>query len=275
MTKYYNADISLYPAKRDLSNGLGQFQALAANLGINSQNNDQSFNIPDVVKSRRIASKAIERKWSAVNGESIGLISLWGLNTSPWYSLSEKEYNPTIVFEKAIKKFEDHVKVYEDPISGLIKITTTFQDPIIAAEVANFIGNQVELYIQKENSAQSTKEKLFISDRLFIVKNELENAELELKSFKEKNRGYEDSPELLMFFSQLFREVEAKQQVYLTLQQQLELARINEVKQSPILHVLDYAVPPIRKSSPQNILFLISFFSLGLLFSVLSTVFRY
>ena len=275
LTKYYNADISLYPAKRDLSNGLGQFQALAANLGINSQNNDQSFNIPDVVKSRRIASKAIERKWSAVNGESIGLISLWGLNTSPWYSLSEKEYNPTIVFEKAIKKFEDHVKVYEDPISGLIKITTTFQDPIIAAEVANFIGNQVELYIQKENSAQSTKEKLFISDRLFIVKNELENAELELKSFKEKNRGYEDSPELLMFFSQLFREVEAKQQVYLTLQQQLELARINEVKQSPILHVLDYAVPPIRKSSPQNILFLISFFSLGLLFSVLSTVFRY
>ena len=82
----------------------------------------------------------------------------------------------------------------------MIKITTTFQDPIIAAEVANFIGNQVELYIQKENSAQSTKEKLFISDRLFIVKNELENAELELKSFKEKNRGYEDSPELLMFF---------------------------------------------------------------------------
>ena len=194
LTKYYNADISLYPAKRDLSNGLGQFQALAANLGINSQNNDQSFNIPDVVKSRRIASKAIERKWSAVNGESIGLISLWGLNTSPWYSLSEKEYNPTIVFEKAIKKFEDHVKVYEDPISGLIKITTTFQDPIIAAEVANFIGNQVELYIQKENSAQSTKEKLFISDRLFIVKNELENAELELKFLKKK---IEDTKTLL------------------------------------------------------------------------------
>ena len=72
-----------------------------------------------------------------------------------------------------------------------------------------------------------------------------------------------------MFFSQLFREVEAKQQVYLTLQQQLELARINEVKQSPILHVLDYAVPPIRKKfstkySLFNFLFLIrsSFFRL-------------
>ncbi len=79
-------------------------------------------------------------------------------------------------------------------------------------------------YIQKENSAQSTKEKLFISDRLAIVKSELESSEIQLKDFKERNRGYEDSPDLFMTFSQLFREVEAKKQVYLTLQQQLELA---------------------------------------------------
>ena len=71
-----------------------------------------------------------------------------------------------------------------------------------------------------------------------------------MKIFKERNRGYEDSPELFMMFSQLYREVEAKKEVYLTLQQQLELARIEEVKQSPILHILDYAVPPSRKSSP-------------------------
>ena len=85
-------------------------------------------------------------------------------------------------------------------MSGLIKITTSFQDPILSANVANFIGEQVELYIQKENSAQSTKEKLFISERLSIVKKELEKARFDLKEFKERNRGYEDSPELFMFF---------------------------------------------------------------------------
>ena len=60
-----------------------------------------------------------------------------------------------------------------------------------------------------------------------------------------------------MNYSQLFREVEAKKEVYLTLQQQLELARIEEVKQSPILHILDHAVPPIKKSFPNRLLFLI------------------
>ena len=65
-----------------------------------------------------------------------------------------------------------------------------------------------------------------------------------MKDFKERNRGYEDSPELFMKYSRFFREVEAKKEVYLTLQQQLELARIEEVRKSPILHILDYAVQP-------------------------------
>jgi Capsular polysaccharide biosynthesis protein len=64
LTKYYNAEISLYPAKNDLSQGLGQFQSIAANFGINSADNDQRFNIPEVVKSRLIASKVVNQKGS-------------------------------------------------------------------------------------------------------------------------------------------------------------------------------------------------------------------
>ena len=157
----------------------------------------------------------------------------------------------------------------------MIKISTTFQDPFISASIANFIGSEVENYIQKENSAQSTKEKLFIQERLLIVKKELEISELDLKDFKERNLGYQESPELFMIFSQLFREVEAKKEVYLTLQKQLELARIEEVKTSPILHVLDSAVPPITKTFPNRILFLVVSAFVGLLLSTLHTIFKY
>ena len=243
---------------------------------MNTPKNDQDFNIPDVVMSRLIASKAVNEQWLNENGDQIKLIDLWGMNKPSWYgSLFKKEVDSTIVVEKAIKKFKNHLNVLEDRMSGLIKISTTFQDPVVASNIANFIGNQVEYYIQKENSAQSTKEKLFISGRLKIVKNELENSEMDLKDFKERNRGYENSPELFMYFSQLLREVEVKKEVYLTLQQQLELARIEEVKQSPILHVLDSAVPPIRKSSPNRLLFLIISFFGGVIISSLRVIFRY
>ena len=276
LKKQYSAEITLYPAKKDISQGFGQFQSLAANLGMNTQNNDQNFNISDVVKSRLIANKMVNYQWKTISGQSIDLITLWELNKPPWYNFnSNNKTNALIIIEKAIKKFNNHVQVSEDRISGLIKITTTLQDPVIAANVANFIGNEVELYIQKENSAQSTKEKLFISERLSIVKKELEASELELKEFKERNRGFEDSPELFMNYSQLFREVEGKKEVYLTLQQQLELARIEEVKQSPILHILDNAVPPIKKSYPNRGIFLIFSFLIGLIYSSLATIFRY
>ena len=274
--KYYEAEISLYPAKNDVSQGLGQFQSLAANLGVNTADNDQNFNIPDVVKSRLIASKAVDQKWKTKNGNPTDLITLWNLNKPSFFSIfNNNKIDLNISIERAIKKFNDHVKVTEDRNSGLIKISTIFEDPIIAANMANFIGNQVEIYIQKENSAQSTKEKLFISERLLIVKKELENSELQLKDFKERNRGYEDSPELFMIYSQFFREVEVKKEVYLTLQQQLELARIEEVKQSPILHILDHAVPPIKKSLPNRFLFLITSGIIGFMFSSLQIIFRY
>ena len=99
--------------------------------------------------------------------------------------------------------------------------------------------------------------------------------EEELKIFSERNRGYEESPELYMMYSRLFREVEAKKQVAITLQQQLELARIEEVKQSPILHILDQAEVPARKSAPNRLLFLIVGGIIGMIGSIFATIMRY
>ena len=73
----FSADISLYPAKKDMMQGLGQFQALAMNLGINKPKNDQDFNIPDVVRSRLIASKIINKKWTTSKGDATDLIEMW------------------------------------------------------------------------------------------------------------------------------------------------------------------------------------------------------
>ena len=77
--KYYNAQISLYPAKKDVTQSLGQFQALAANFGMNSASNEQNFNIADVVRSRLIAKKAVNNLWEDRYGSEIYLVDLWKL----------------------------------------------------------------------------------------------------------------------------------------------------------------------------------------------------
>ena len=59
-SKYYLAQVSLYPAKKDYTQGLGQFQSLASNFGMSVPSSDQDFNIPDVVKSNLIANKVLK-----------------------------------------------------------------------------------------------------------------------------------------------------------------------------------------------------------------------
>tara|TARA_B100001250_G_scaffold413454_1_gene447682 strand:+ start:14917 stop:16083 length:1167 start_codon:yes stop_codon:yes gene_type:complete len=275
-TNYYSSEISLYPAKKDLTQGVSQFQSIIANLGVNAPKNDQNFHIPDVVKSKLIAKKIILNSWAMEDGKNSNLINLWSLNKKNWFGFKDSQPADSAYFiDIAIKKLNKHIDVNEDKSTGLIRIAATFKDPLISANIANYIVQEVQSYIQKENSAQSKKEKIFISDRLIIVKNELEEAEIKLKDFKERNRGYEDSPELFMVFSKFFREAEAKKEVYVMLQQQLELARIDEVKKSPILHILDKAVPPTRKSSPRRLFFMFLFSFIGFLYSSFRSIFIY
>ena len=275
LTNYYSAGISLFPAENKSSSS-SQLQSLALSAGVNLDQNDQSYNITDVAKSRRVAEKVLSNKWNNINLEDKTLISFWKLDEA---GILSKFFNQTYTNEdlinKGLKKYFKLLNVKEDRRTGLIQVNIEMESPNLAAEVANFIGSEIQSYIQKQNTAKAIKEKLFISGRLIVVKGELEKLEEDLKEFKERNRGYEVSPELFMIYSQKFREAEAKQQVYVTLQQQLELARISEVKQTPIINILDEAKPPVSKSRPNRAIISLLSLLAGFLFGASISIIRY
>ena len=275
LINYYSAGISLFPAENKSSSS-SQLQSLALSAGVNLDQNDQSYNITDVAKSRRVAEKVLSNKWNNINLEDKTLISFWKLDEA---GILSKFFNQTYTNEdlinKGLKKYFKLLNVKEDRRTGLIQVNIEMESPNLAAEVANFIGSEIQSYIQKQNTAKAVKEKLFISGRLIVVKGELEKLEEDLKEFKERNRGYEVSPELFMIYSQKFREAEAKQQVYVTLQQQLELARISEVKQTPIINILDEAKPPVSKSRPNRAIVSLLSLLAGFLFGASISIIRY
>ena len=275
LTNYYSAGISLFPAENKSSSS-SQLQSLALSAGVNLDQNDQSYNITDVAKSRRVAEKVLSNKWNNINLEDKTLISFWKLDEA---GILSKFFNQTYTNEdlinKGLKKYFKLLNVKEDRRTGLIQVNIEMESPNLAAEVANFIGSEIQSYIQKQNTTKAVKEKLFISGRLIVVKGELEKLEEDLKEFKERNRGYEVSPELFMIYSQKFREAEAKQQVYVTLQQQLELARISEVKQTPIINILDEARPPVSKSRPNRAIISLLSLLAGFLFGASISIIRY
>jgi len=64
--------------------------------------------------------------------------------------------------------------------------------------------------------------------------------------------SFDNAPELEMRLSELMREVEIKRSVYKVLSEQYEEAKIQEMRDTPTLHVLDWAQPPLVRSKPKR-----------------------
>ena len=101
---------------------------------------------------------------------------------------------------------------------------------------------------------------------------ELDEAEEELKIFLEGNRQYEGSPELRFQYERLQRRVRIKEELFTTLSRHYEEARIQEVNDTPVITVIDRAVPPDRKWSPKRRVIVILTFVFGCMVAVLSAL---
>jgi uncharacterized protein involved in exopolysaccharide biosynthesis len=76
----------------------------------------------------------------------------------------------------------------------------------------------------------------------------LNTAEGHLLDFLVRNRNYDNSPELKFQFERLSREVSGRQQLYITLAQSYEKARIDEIRDTPLLTVIE---PPNLPTGPK------------------------
>jgi uncharacterized protein involved in exopolysaccharide biosynthesis len=106
------------------------------------------------------------------------------------------------------------------------------------------------------------------------VKNDLANSEDTLMNFREKNRQTGDSPALQLEQSRLMRDVDINTELFTTLTQQYELARIEEVKNIPIVNIMDAGRPAGKKDWPLRSVIVIVVFLLSAVGSVCFIYFK-
>ena len=264
-TSYYSSYISIYPMaeKNDMSNTMGDIQGLASSFGINIGGSSvTSFYIPDIVTSRKLGKAIVSNRWNVENNLlPIDLISFWEINDTTGFSIkrmikglfsieNEKELKSVYV-EIALSKLANQIEINEKE-SGLFFITVLTKEPQLSADIANFIANYVRDYISREMTIQSTKFRLFIEDRLQHSKEDLSNNEEKLTLFRKFNPIALDDPDLQMQRGRLIRDVETSQQVYLTLLTQYELAKLEELKEMPVINILDNAEPSVEIAEPNK-----------------------
>ncbi len=154
--------------------------------------------------------------------------------------------------QRGILQLRNLITVTADKPTGLVTLEVDMPTAGLAAAVANHMVQLLNQFNLERRQSQSREQRRFTGERLAEAEKELREAERAELAFLQRNRDYSSSPVLTFEAGRLARNVQVKQELFLTLSKAYTEARIAEVRDTPVLTVVDSAVAPFRRSRPQR-----------------------
>lgn len=243
-TPTYTADAAFMPQGARDSGG-GGLRALAGQFGV-SVPGDGGSDTPefysDLLGSRTILAPLLADSFT-VRGRGSGEVRRGTLA-----ELLEVEGNsPEEVRLRTLEWLRgDAVSRRSDAATSKVSLSVSTPWPELSAELAERLLEQVNDFNLRNRQSRAAAERVFIEGRLDETRRELEEAEGALRRFLETNRQFSSSPELVFEHDRLQREVALRQGVVSSLSQAFEEARISEVRNLPVITILESPEVPIR-----------------------------
>ncbi len=161
---------------------------------------------------------------------------------------------PAMLEDEAIRELQERVSVRTSRLTDVVYLSVTVRDPGVAQGIARKIIEQVNRFNLERRQSQAVAERSFVEERRRAARTELRAAEDRLEAFLRKNRQFASSPQLLFTHDRLQREVATQQQVYTSLAQGYEQARIEEVRNTPVITVVQDPILPTRADRKRMVL---------------------
>lgn len=252
LPSFYTAKTTLTPVATSSIGGLSgsalaSLAGLAGLSGISSNSSgalSPDF-IAEVLKSREVLTATLESplRGSPREGER-PLLDLLHVNGRT----AEQRIN------RGLRKFEKAVNTRVDHSTGIVTLTVKARNPELAAAIANRMLVILNSFNLERRQSQSREQARFTGERLAQAETELHQAEAAELRFLQANREYRGAPILEFERNRLQRTVDLKQEVYVSLAKAYDEARISEVRDTPVITIIDSAVAPDRRSSPKPLL---------------------
>jgi uncharacterized protein involved in exopolysaccharide biosynthesis len=249
LPKRWTAEVNFVPeasSSFELPKGIG---ALAGELGFSLPSADP-MSSPDfyaaVMESRTLLERTLQTRFArpaAGAADSAPLIRI----------LEIEEDTPRETLDEGVEWLRNHSSATVDNNTGAVEFSVELPDPDLAAAVTTHMVGLLNDFNQKTRNLRARERRKFAEVRTAEAQGDLEVAEDSLRDFLTRNRQFEYTPQLLFERNRLERQVALRQEVYQTLRREFEIARIEEVNDTPVLTVVDPAVPPAKPSSPRPI----------------------
>lgn len=154
-----------------------------------------------------------------------------------------------VAIERAIAGIDRAIGVSVGRETGVARISVSTPAPELSGAIVSRFLELVNNFNLHTRQTRARAERQFAEARLREVEGELRQSEERLRAFLRVNRSYELSPTLTIEHDRLQRNVTTRQQVYITLLQAFEQARIDEVRDTPVITVVE---PPYVPALPDR-----------------------
>jgi uncharacterized protein involved in exopolysaccharide biosynthesis len=245
LPEYYRSTATLLPeTEKGKLSALGGISDLAALAGVSVGGEVSLAKLyPTIIKSEAVLQNVIYARYQTRKfNKPVNLVEFWEIEGKT----REQEY------EAALKTLRDELEVSLDNRTNVVTISILTREPQLSADIVNNVTKELDRFIRTKRTTNASEQRKWIEDRLVEVKADLEKSENRLKEFREKNRRVADSPQLLLEQERLIREVTINSTIYTELKKQQEIVKIEEIKNIPIINVMDDGRAAARKEKPKR-----------------------
>ncbi|MDH3285397.1 MAG: Wzz/FepE/Etk N-terminal domain-containing protein, partial [Acidobacteriota bacterium] len=228
----FTTQASFRPQGSDAS--ASELMALASQFGVRIPGGGANEEVSpafyaDLLASREILYRVASRDFDV---EGVGTASLADL-----FEI-EKE-TEALRLEEAIEELRDDVvSIQTGRETGIVTVQVRTEWPDLSQEIARRLLDEIARFNLHTRQSQAAAERVFIQERVDSARTALLTAESAMQSFLQANRQWQNSPDLTFQHDRLERDISLRQQVYTTLVQSFEQARISEVRDTPVITVL-------------------------------------
>lgn len=179
---------------------------------------------------------------------------------------------PALQRDAVARRLGQMIEIRVDPTTDIVRIFVTSPSPELSQQLATGVLAEVNRFNVARRRTRAAAERQFTEERRVQARAELSEAEDRMRRFLESNRNFSNSPALVATRDRLQRDLSLHQQVYSTLTQAYEQARIDEVRDTPVITVIEQPLMPARPDSRRLVTWLAASLLVGLLVALVAAV---
>jgi uncharacterized protein involved in exopolysaccharide biosynthesis len=231
-------------------NTLSRLSGLATQFGFTLPTDDAGSSpafYMNLLKSRDVLRQVVLTPYAlAIDGDSVRgtLVELYRVNGD----------SPAARRDAAVRKFRKDISVTTGRETGLLTLEVTTPWASLSEQVGRRMIQLVSEFNMQTRRTRAGAERRFVEGRVGEAEDSMKLAEDRLQAFLQRNRDYRNSPQLTFEYDRLQRGVDMQQQLFTSLAQGYEQARIDEVRNTPVITVVEPPDLPTRPDPRRTLL---------------------